>query len=144
MKLYAHSIIKRPISDVYNYLADVRNDGHWRDDIILSEIISEGPLKVGSEGRSKINQFGRELYSNWKCTRIDPPEYIEWELATPILGSAGYKLKAIDEGTDFTFYGIAKLKGITRLISPILQFVVHRQSQKNAENLKRILESNTP
>ena len=38
MKLYAHSIIKRPISDVYNYLADVRNDGHWRDDIILSEI----------------------------------------------------------------------------------------------------------
>ena len=101
-------------------------------------------MKVGSKGRSKINQFGRELYSNWKCTRIDPPEYIEWELATPILGSAGYKLKAIDEGTDFTFYGIVKLKGITRLISPILKFVVNRQSQKNAENLKRILESNTP
>ena len=45
---------------------------------------------------------------------------------------------------DFTYHGIAKLNGIIRLVSPIIQFISNRQYQKNAENLKRILESNQP
>jgi len=145
MKIYVHTIIKRPISDIFNYLADVRNDVHWRDEVTLHEIISKGPLGVGSEGRLKVRQLGGETVSTWKCTRSEPPEHIEWELTSgPLLGNAGYKLKAIDDGTDFTYYGTARLKGIMRFISPILQFLSNRLFQKDVENLKKILESDAP
>ena len=145
MKINVHTIIIRPINDVFNYLADVRNDVHWRDEVTQHELISEGPRGVGSEGRIRVNQFGRETESTWKCTRSDPPEHIEWELTSgPLLGNAGYKLKAIDGGTDFTYYGTAKLAGIMRLFSPIIQFLSNKLFQKDVENLKRILESNTP
>ncbi len=144
MKLYAHTIIKRPISDVFDYLADVENDVNWRDEIIQAEFISKAPLGIGSEGRHKVKQGSGELDVTWKCTRLDSPVNIEWEWTSGIPASAGYKLKTTDEGTDFTFYGTTTDKGITRFISPIIQFVFNRQLQKNAENLKKILESNTP
>ena len=76
---------------------------------------------------------------------IEPPEHIEWELTSgPLLGTAGYQLKAIEGGTDFTYYGTAETKGIMRLFSPIIQFFSKKLFQKDVENLKRILESNTP
>jgi len=144
MKIYVRAIIKRPIGVVYEYLADVRNDVHWRDEFVMHEIISEGPLGVGSEGRFKVRQFGSETESTWKCTHSNPPEHIGWELTSgPLLGNAGYKLKAIEEGTDFTYYGTAEMKGIMRFFSPIIQFFSNKLFQKDVQNLKRILESNT-
>ena len=40
MKMYAHTMIRRPISDIVDYLTGVLNDVQWRHEIILGEVIS--------------------------------------------------------------------------------------------------------
>ena len=144
MKMYARTMIKRPISDVFNYLADVRNDVFWRDEIVSAEVTSEGSFGVGSTGYHKSKQGGKELESTWKCIGFESPSYMEWELDSgAYLGSAGYRLKSLDENTEFIFEGTVTINGFARLFAPFMQMMGNRQLQKNAANLKRILESDT-
>jgi hypothetical protein len=143
MKMRAQIVIKRPISEVFNYLAEIPNDVYWRDEIILAEVTSEGQFGVGSTGYHKGKQGGRELESTWKCVAFETPLYMEWELDSgAYLGSAAYRLKSLGEDTEFILEGTVIINGFARIIAPFMQMMGNRQLQKNAENLKRILESN--
>lgn len=59
----------------------------------------------------------------------------------PILGRGGYRLKAVEGGTEFALLADVKPAGFYRLLGPLFGWMGRRRNQADVEKLKQILES---
>ena len=57
---------------VYDYVSDFARHSEWSDGLRL-EVLSDGPLAVGSEFRSFGKQFGKDVENSVTVVEYDPP-----------------------------------------------------------------------
>lgn len=144
----ARALIERPVEDVFAYVSDPNNEPQWHTQILQVRPIGGAatesqPPRAWSQGSRWIvtaRFFGR-MEGEVEVTAFDPNRRIEFTSRTgPILPIATCLLEPADAGTLFTRRTEIPVRGIYRLVKPLIQADTSRRQRVFVKNLKNILE----
>ena len=73
--------INRPVEGVFDFVADERNELRYNPRMVRAELISEGPIGVGTRFRAELRTMGRTVPMTVEFTGYERPWRVG--LATP-------------------------------------------------------------
>lgn len=135
--------ISRPISDVFGFVADQRNEAKWHTDV--TEADPMGPITLGSTVTWTVKFMGENQYVS-EVTQFDAPNLIQLKtiegVSKPTLT---HTFESNNGTTRYTRSVRIPAEGPFRYLGPILQATgfAHRRNARFAENLKTLLEQST-
>jgi uncharacterized protein YndB with AHSA1/START domain len=132
-------VIHRPVSEVWSFLADAENDPKWRDGVLeIERVAGEG---VGTRYRQRVRgPGGRSIPADIELTDFVRDSSIGFgTIAGPVRPRGRYELQPLPEGTHLRFSLDAELRGLKRLMTPILKRTMATEVGR-LRQLKRVLE----
>ena len=133
-------IIKRPIEEVFAFVADPRNDLKWRSDVVESNVTSVS-LDVGATFEFASEFMGRKIETKGKITAYDPPKHFAWKsIKSPIPVSAVTTFEAVADGTLIVDTADFEPGGFFKIAEPLLIKQAQSAVEKDMQKLKELLE----
>jgi uncharacterized protein YndB with AHSA1/START domain len=132
-------VIARPREDVFAFLADPENDPQWRKGVLdLKRVSGSG---IGARYAQGVKgPGGRRIPADIEITELRQGELIAFQTLTgPVRPRGRYVLTAVDDGTRVHFELKAEVKGLKRLIGPMVQKTMNNEVGQ-LEQLKRTVE----
>jgi carbon monoxide dehydrogenase subunit G len=128
-------VVNRPVADVYAFLADAENDARWRPGMLEITRASDTTYRQTVKGPG-----GRKISADVEITESRPNELIAFRATSgPVRPLGRYTLAPDGEGTRVRFELEAELRGLKRLLAPMVQKTMDSEVAALA-NLKRVLE----
>lgn len=139
MQLQSEQVIGRSPEDVFDVLADARNEPEWNEWARRVEKASEGPIGRGTRFRAVIKNMGQiefELQEYERPTRLQ-------QHALPSSGESWhtYILEAVAGGTRVRQEARFEPRGVMRLLAPLMQPMMRRHMHQMERGLKHHLEA---
>ena len=133
-------VINRPRAEVFRFVANHENDPQWRPGIVdISRASGEGQGAVYRQGVK--GPMGRRIPADVEVTAYEENSHVAFRtLAGPVRPEGSYKFEDADGGTRVTFALSANLRGLQKLMAPMVSRSMTSQVG-SLENLKRVLES---
>jgi carbon monoxide dehydrogenase subunit G len=133
-------MIRRPIEEVFGFLADFENIPKWNYAIVETHKVSQGPVGVGTIYQ-QIRSVPRRSEERFEVTAYIPPHQLEIQgQLGPFPSRLSYALAAIPEGTRVSNAVELKLRGPGRLLGPVAVPRVRDAVATNLHKLKELLE----
>jgi Polyketide cyclase / dehydrase and lipid transport len=134
-------VITRPIEEVFDFVADERNEPRYNPNMRRSEKISEGAIGVGTRFRAEIMSRGRPAEMLIEFTAYDRPRQLASVTTLSTMEIRGaLSFEPIPEGTRMRWSWTLKPRGLLRLMTPIVARIGGRQERDIWTGLKRVLE----
>ncbi|HZS79434.1 MAG TPA: SRPBCC family protein [Ktedonobacteraceae bacterium] len=137
-------VIERPIEEVFDFVTDPTTTSLWQPNLAQSEIITPGPMQVGTAIR-EVRRIGKaEKSAVWEVTEYEPPHkraYVYTQSFGPITQSGITIFEATEKGTLVQFTAYVKTRFPLNLLMPLLVGLMRKQNEKNFALLKQLLES---
>jgi len=133
-------VIDRPRDNVFAFLADPQNDRQWRTGILdLRRVSGDG---IGARYAQGVKgPGGRRIAADIEITELTPSQTIAFHtVAGPVRPRGRYELAAADGGTHVRFELEADMRGLKRLIAPMVQKTMNDEVAQLAQ-LKHVLEA---
>ena len=133
-------VIDRPRDNVFAFLADPQNDRQWRTGILdLRRVSGDG---IGARYAQGVKgPGGRRIAADIEITELTPSQTIAFHtVAGPVRPRGRYELAAADDGTHVRFELEADMRGLKRLIAPMVQKTMNDEVAQLAQ-LKHVLEA---
>jgi hypothetical protein len=135
--------IDRPPDEVFAFVADAANNPKWRKNVVRTEWLDDGPMRVGRRGRQTARLLGREWTVDAEVVEWDPPRRVAWRtIQGPVSVRSWARVERdatgslVSGGADGGFTGpIGRL--LTRLAVPRMV----RQAEVDLQTLRGLLES---
>jgi uncharacterized protein YndB with AHSA1/START domain len=144
MRVQRSGTIKQPVERVFEYVSTPENDPTWVPVSLSHEKISPGPLRVGSITEEDVEFLGRRMRYVWEVWHYEPPSAVALRTVSgPLPATIHLLLEPLDSGTELTLVFDAELRGVYKLIGPLMEWVVQRQFKTQLLTLKNLLESGT-
>jgi hypothetical protein len=134
--------IRRPIEDVFGFLADFENIPTWNYAILQTSKTSPGPVGVGTTYR-QIRSLPSRSEEGFEVTVFEPPSRLEihGEIG-PFTATIGYLLVPLSDGTQLTnTVDLQRASGALRLLAPLAVSRVRTAVAANLDTLKQLLET---
>ena len=138
-KASSEIVINRPREEVFAFLADPENDPEWRSGVLdLKRVSGNG---IGARYAQGVKgPGGRRIAADIEITELTPGEAIGFQTVTgPVRPRGRYVLDAADGGTRVRFELEADVKGVKRVITPMVQKAMNNEVRQ-LEALKRVIE----
>jgi uncharacterized protein YndB with AHSA1/START domain len=133
-------MIRRPIEDVFAFLADFENVPKWNYAIVETRKVSEGPVGVGATYR-QVRSVPSRSQESFEVTAYDPPRHLEIQgQLGPFPSRLSYALDAVPEGTRVTNSVELELRGPGRLLGRVAVPRVRDAVAANLRKLKELLD----
>ncbi|MDH4335511.1 MAG: SRPBCC family protein [Chloroflexota bacterium] len=137
-----HSVtIKRPIDEVFAFVADGGNARQWRPGVV--DIQHASGIGVGAVYRQGVKgPGGRRIAADFEITAFQPNERIAFRaIAGPVRPNGEYRFALDGDQTTVTFWLEATLTGWKSLLMGRAVQATMDSEVRNLDTLKRILES---
>ena len=133
--------IKRPLHEVFAFIAEKENDPRWRPGVAEIERIS-GDGTTGTKYRQLVNgPGGRRIPADFEITGYEPGKRLEFRTtAGPVRPEGSFDLVEGGGATRVTFKLDAELPGTKKLMAPMVSRSMRKEVQ-SLDRLKRILET---
>ena len=134
-------VINRPVDEVFDFVADEQNEPRYNPRIRRAEKLSPGPIGRGTRFRAEAVTLGRTVGMTIEYTAYERPRRLASSIhmaAADILGTLGFD--PVSDGTRMSWSWEMRLRGLYRLLTPIVVGAGRRQEQANWSGLKRFLE----
>lgn len=138
-----HVDIARPASEVFAFVSDHTNAPLWQHGLHEVRRLTDGPIGVGTEHAFVRRFAGRRIESRNRFTHYDEARrFVEFEIPSgPITGKASYAVAPTGEAAcRLTGRMDFRVSGLARLAAPLLARLLRRDSVRDDEALKRLLE----
>jgi uncharacterized protein YndB with AHSA1/START domain len=134
--------IDRPLMEVFTYASDPANMPRWAGEVLETELLSPGPLGVGSRARGVGKLLGRRLDVTIEITAFEPGRRFAFKsVAGPASSENSLTFDEVDGGTRITETVEAELAGFLGLADALVGRALNRQFETNLANLKDLLEA---
>ena len=136
--------IKCPVDKVFVYTTDAKSWSKWQSIIPQAEQTSQGPVGVGTTFKGTVHMMGLSMKWTAKATEYEPTRKFGKNIT-----SAGMTIEQhntydpIEGRMKFTIVYDIKVRGIFKLLSPMLVSSMRKGLKKSLSNLKNILEAQT-
>jgi len=136
-------VINRPITTVFAFIANPENHPQFETDFLEVKRLSAGGDGVGSVYRYKQKMLGRVIESRLVMTEYLPEQKItlEGDWMGPLKPQRSYLCGAVDGGTQVTLVVQPQLRGLIKVLEPLMAYMVQRREHTLLSNLKGLLES---
>ena len=134
-------VINRPVDEVFDFVADEQNEPRYNSRIRRAEKLSPGPIGRGTRFRAEAVTLGRTVGMTIEYTAYERPRRLASSIhmaAADILGTL--RFDPVPSGTRMSWSWEMRLRGLYRLLTPIIVGAGRRQEQANWAGLKRFLE----
>ena len=133
-------MIRRPIEEVFGFLAQFENVPKWNYAIVETRKVSEGPVGVGTIYHQVWSVPSRSE-ERFEVTVYNPPRHLEIQgQLGPFPSRLSYALDALPEGTRVTNTVELELRGPGRLLGRVAVPRVRDAVAANLRKLKEMLE----
>jgi len=140
----AHTVtINRPVSEVFNFVAEPSNETKWHFDV--QEVVrpKEGRLELGTTFEWVVKFLGKKRYVG-EVTAFEPDRFIELTtLEGVIQPRLTHTFQADGDSTTYTRRVRFETRGLFRVLEPVITRMPS-PNRRWAENLKLVLEGGQP
>jgi hypothetical protein len=134
-------VIHRPLEEVFDFVADERNEPRYNSRRRGADKLSDGPIGVGTQFRAEIGGLGRTMEMITAITTYERPRRFGSRTRLLLMDTEGtLTFYSIPEGTLMRSSWEMEPRGMFKLLSPIMAGIGLRQEQADWEGLKRLLE----
>jgi uncharacterized membrane protein len=128
--------IERPVSEVFAYVADVRNVPEWQESALSAEWIEEG-----RRFRERRQFMGRTAELELDVTALEPDRRFDVRAQKgPVTFEIHHSFEGRDGGTLLRVHGEAALGGALRFAAGVAKKQAERQFRGDFDRLKARLE----
>lgn len=134
--------VRRPLDEVFAFVADARNRPRWDADVVSEELTSPEPIGVGTTVGTTLRSMGREYRYTWSVVGYEPPRAMTIvSTSGPFPTTLAYRLTGRDGGTEVQFSVTGRPGGAMRLLQPLIARNTRRTLDRNFARLRHLLES---
>lgn len=131
--------LKHPIAEVFTFVADNHNLQRWQTNLIASEQLTGGPLRVGSHIR-EVRRMGRRPSAiEAEITDFEPNKRFATRTVTQPRVNVSYDFAAEDGGTRLTYTFVMRPSGMMRLLQPLIARSIKKQTAADFAKLQHVL-----
>jgi carbon monoxide dehydrogenase subunit G len=132
-------IIRRPVEEVFSFLADFENVPRWNHAIVETTKVSPGPVGVGTTYR-QIRSVPRRSEEGFEVTAFEPPRRLEVQgQIGPFRARISYLLEPTGSGTRLRNAVDLGSSGLSTIVAlPVTSRVKHAVAA-NLDTLKQLL-----
>ena len=126
---------------VFVFLADPENDADWIGGVQKSEQLSVGPVSLGTQVRRTAGFMGRSMEYITEITAFEPENLIEMETVSgPFAMIITYEVEHRDQTARVILRNRGGPSGVMNLLSPLMMWMVRKNTMQDLARLKSILE----
>jgi uncharacterized membrane protein len=133
-------VIRRPIGEVFAYVADLRHSARWQAGLSEVRKVTEGPMGLGTRFTVVRKLLGRKLELSSEFVGYEPNTMVTFRFSGSMPGEGSYLFESTPEGTRVTSTVEMQPRGISRLAKPLIAASLRRQMEANLPVLKDLLE----
>ena len=135
-------VIERPVEEVFDFVADERNEPRFNSRITRVEKLSPGPIGAGTRFRAEMTRMGLTAEMTVEFTGVERPRRVESSTHLSKMDIRGtLTFDPVPEGTRMNWAWDLEPHGLLRLAGPILAWMGERQERAIWTSLKRLLEA---
>jgi Polyketide cyclase / dehydrase and lipid transport len=142
-------LIGRPVEEVFDFVADERNEPRFNARMARAELLSPEPIGVGSLFLAESRMMGRTVEITVEFTVFERPRLLGSRSSSisrgrqgrPLLTEGSLTFEPVPEGTRMCWSWDVETRGVLRLLSPLVARMGRRQEQTIWANLKQLLEA---
>ena len=137
------TVIKRPIADVFAFVANLENHPKWESNFQKVKLLSSTPTGVGTTYQCELKLPGQTATSKFEITEYEVNKKIafEAEAAGPAKPNGSFFFESVADGTKITLIPRPEFRGFFKLLEPLMAGYVRKQNQDHLRKLKSILEA---
>lgn len=134
-------VINRPVEEVFDFVADERNEPRYNPRMRRAEQISDGPIGVGTRFRAETVSIGRTVEIVIEFTGYERPRRLEEIAHVSSMDLQGsLRFDPVPEGNRMRWSWDLEPRGILKPMSPLVARMGRRQEQRIWTGLKHLLE----
>ena len=135
-------VINRPVHEVFDFVADERNEPRYNPRISRARASRPGPIGPGTRFRAEAITLGRTTGMTIQYTTYERPRRLASSIHMPAADIAGtLRFDPVPGGTRMSWSWVVRPRGLYRLLTPVIARVGQRQELENWGGLKRFLEA---
>jgi polyketide cyclase/dehydrase/lipid transport protein len=134
-------LINRPVEQVFDYVADQRNELAYNPRMLRSEKITDGPIGVGTRFRATAKSGRRVVEMLIEITEYDRARGLGSQTTMSFVEvNGGLTFEPVDGGTRMRWSWEVSPRGPLRMFGPLVARLGRRQEQTVWAGLKAQLE----
>ena len=134
-------MIKRPVEEVFAFIADPTNDPRWCPPVLEAEQVAGNGLEEGARYRQVVKPGPKQLTNSVTITECHPNRRVAWEGSNGMMTFHGwYDVEAVNGSTRVVMTSKLAARGVLRLLEPFLLRASRNVAAEEFENLKQLLE----
>jgi hypothetical protein len=138
-------VINRPVEQVFDFVADERNEPRYNPRMLRAEKLSPGPVGLGSRFRAEMRTRPRPVVMTTENTGYDRPRQLASTTRLSTMDIEGtLSFDPVPAGTRMRWSWDLHPRGLLKLATPVVARIGRRQEQSIWMNLKRVLEGQVP
>jgi len=141
MPRYRASIeVPVPVGDAFAFVTDFRNAARWDPRVVRGELLTDGPIGLGSRFRLVSFGLGKEVALPYEVTTFEPGERAVFEGRTLLFryrDLIGFEPLTGSGGTRITYDARLSLRGPLALGNPLLALVFRRIGDDALAGIRR-------
>jgi hypothetical protein len=136
------TVINRPLAEVFAFVANLENHPKWETDFQEVKQLTSTPGGVGTIYQCLLKMPGKSVTSKFEITEYAANKKIafEGEVAGPAKPKVSYMFESIGAGTKVISRPQPEMRGVFKLLEPIMTGYIRRNNVAHLSNLKRLLE----
>lgn len=135
-------VIKRPIDEVFDFVADERNEPKYNPQMTLAEMVTQGPIGVGTRFHVMTTGVGRAADMTIEYTEFDRPRRLGSATHISSMDINGTLVfEAQGQSTKMKWLWNIEPRGFLKLLGPIVRRMGERQELAIWTGLKKVMEA---
>ena len=141
MSIQGEIYIERPVGVVFDFAADERNEPIFNPRMLSAEKVTDGPIGAGTRFLATIKSMGRTIDATIEFTDYQRPSLLASTsrmAAADVRGVLTFEPRG--EGTQMRWLWDVEPKGMSRLLTPLINRMGKSEEADIWKGLKRYLE----
>ena len=135
-------IIHRPVDEVFDFVADERNEPRFNPQMRRAEQTSAGPIGVGTTFCAESMSRGQPVEMTITFTDYERSRRLTSSTHLSNMDIQGtLTFDPVPEGTRMRWFWELKSRGMLKLMTPVVALIGRRQERSIWTGLKRYLEA---
>jgi hypothetical protein len=139
MKGEMKCVVDRPVEEVFDFLADLRNEIAWNPRVIRIDKTSDGSIGTGTTFHGLYKGIGA---LSTELVEYERPERLTFRSSGPRMRIVGqFALSAVQGKSSVTLDADLKPQGLFKVLAPLMAPLIKRQNAAAAIRLEQALET---
>lgn len=135
-------LINRPVEEVFDFLADGRNEPQYNPHMLCAEQVPAGPIGCGTQFRTEVTARGRSMEMVYEITAYQHPQRLAMRtIKAAVDVQSTETFEAVPGGTLVRWMWEMEPRGVFKLLAPLVSRIMGQRLDTVLTNIKRLLEA---